>query len=117
MKSFPDNWRVHDGRDPEKEARRLKKRFQGISRRYERTMALRRHSRWLKICIGAALLAFALTWSLMGLSSWPPLTTLKHLAAFTNCDMAHALGVAPVYRGQPGYWERHDEDGNGRTCE
>ncbi len=117
MKSLPESWRIYEGRDPDKEARQLKKRFRDISRRYERALAFRRYVKWLKLCIGAALLAFAFTWGLIGFSPWPPLTTLKHFVAFTTCDMARAVGLAPAYRGQPGYWERHDANGDGRACE
>jgi hypothetical protein len=117
MKSLPQNWRVRDGRDPEQEAHRLRKRFRQISRRYDRSMKLRRYLRSLKLLFGAVLLALALTWGLMSFSPWPLLTTLKHLAAFPNCTAARAVGLAPAYQGQPGYWQWNDEDRNGRACE
>lgn len=37
--------------------------------------------------------------------------------AFRNCAEARAAGVAPVYRGQPGYGEHLDRDGDGVGCE
>jgi len=117
MKSLPRSWRVYEGRDPDREARRLKKRFRDISRRYERALAFRRSIKWLKLCLGTALLAVVLTWASLRFGPWPPLETLKHLVALPSCGMADAVGLAPAYRGQPGYWQHHDDDGNGRTCE
>lgn len=51
------------------------------------------------------------------LSPWPPLTTLRHLAAAPNCDAARAVGLAPANRGEPGYWLKHDADRDGIACE
>jgi hypothetical protein len=45
------------------------------------------------------------------------MTTLKHIASFPNCDAARAVGLAPSKKGQPGYWNRHDRDGDGIACE
>jgi len=36
---------------------------------------------------------------------------------FANCDAARAAGAAPVHRGDPGYSERLDRDGDGTGCE
>jgi hypothetical protein len=63
--------------------------------------------------IGAGAFYFALT----SLSPWPPLLTLRHFAAFPTCNAARAVGLAPAYRGQPGYWSVHDEDDDGEACE
>ena len=54
---------------------------------------------------------------LLNLSPWPPLLTLKHLAALPSCATARAVGLAPAMHGEPGYWTIHDEDGDGRACE
>jgi len=54
---------------------------------------------------------------LVALSPWPPLLTLKHFAALPSCKLANAVGLAPAYKGQPGYWPAHDEDGDGKACE
>jgi hypothetical protein len=51
------------------------------------------------------------------LSPWPPVATLKHIAAFPNCDAARELGLAPARRGDPGYWDKHDRDMDGVACE
>ncbi len=117
MKTLPRGWFVHEGRDPEREAQRLKRRFQAVSRRHARAVRWRRLVRraCLPVLLGAG--AFLLTWSLMSWSPWPPLATLQHLAAFPNCQAARMAGLAPAYAGQPGYYRRHDADGDGRSCE
>jgi endonuclease YncB( thermonuclease family) len=38
-------------------------------------------------------------------------------SAFRNCAAARAAGVAPLYRGQPGYGAHMDSDGDGIACE
>ena len=36
---------------------------------------------------------------------------------YPGCNAARAAGVAPIYRGQPGYREEMDGDGDGIACE
>lgn len=36
---------------------------------------------------------------------------------YRNCDAARAAGVAPIYRGEPGYREGMDGDNDGIACE
>ena len=36
---------------------------------------------------------------------------------YKNCKEARAAGVAPIYRGQPGYAKHLDRDGDGIACE
>jgi hypothetical protein len=36
---------------------------------------------------------------------------------FANCTQARAAGAAPVYRGDPGYADKLDRDGDGVGCE
>jgi len=50
----------------------------------------------------------------------PPPTTPAPTAAsvyYANCAQAKAAGAAPLYRGQPGYREALDRDGDGIACE
>ncbi|MEU6586853.1 excalibur calcium-binding domain-containing protein [Nocardia sp. NPDC046763] len=35
---------------------------------------------------------------------------------YENCDQARAAGVAPLFRGQPGYSPHLDPDGTGMAC-
>jgi hypothetical protein len=36
---------------------------------------------------------------------------------YPGCNAARAAGAAPIYRGQPGYREEMDGDGDGIACE
>jgi len=65
-----------------------------------------------KIAALAAIVAFAVVWGL-GSSPWPVMTTLRHIASAPNCGFARLVGLAPARRGEPGYWKRHDRDGDG----
>lgn len=38
-------------------------------------------------------------------------------AFYKNCSAARAAGAAPIYRGQPGYRDKLDRDGDGIACE
>jgi hypothetical protein len=48
MKAWPNGWRVHHGRDLEKELRRVKSGFQRVSRRADHARRLRRFYRWAR---------------------------------------------------------------------
>ena len=78
---------------------------------------LRRLYRLTGRLVLTAIGAGAVSFGLLNLSPWPPLLTLKHLAALPNCNAARAVGLAPANRGQPGYWPSHDRDGDGKACE
>ena len=69
-----------------------------------------------KIAALAAIVAFAVVWGL-GSSPWPVMTTLRHIASAPNCGFARLVRLAPARRGEPGYWKRHDRDGDGIACE
>jgi hypothetical protein len=96
------------GRDRDAELRKLQSRFRAIAERYDRSQKfprfLRRSSRWAATPI-------------LNFSPWPPLVTLRHIAAVPNCAAARAVGLAPARRGEPGYWPSHDADNDGIACE
>ncbi|MCZ2806896.1 DUF1524 domain-containing protein [Modestobacter sp. VKM Ac-2983] len=48
-------------------------------------------------------------------SSAPPADPAA--APFTNCDAARAAGAAPLHRGDPGWSDAMDGDGDGTACE
>ena len=57
---------------------------------------------------------------LLGLKAytgWPLTVALKHLVAFTHCKSAEFVELSNAARGDPGYWERHDQDSDGVVCE
>jgi hypothetical protein len=110
------SWFVRRRGSPEEERLRdLQRRFRAVGARHDR--AKKRFYRLGTVAMLAAIGGFALCWGLLSLSPWPPMTTLKHIASFPNCDAARALGLTPSKRGQPGYWKRHDRDGDGIACE
>jgi len=64
---------------------------------------------------GAAVGSFALIWYLLS-SPWPLVLTLRHLAAYPNCEATEIVGLAPAKKGNPGYWSHNDADGDGVAC-
>ena len=113
----PEPWHVPHGRAPESELRRLNRRFRAISRTLDRAQAFRRLDRWSATLACIVIGGIALFWGALSLSPWPPIATLRHVAAFPSCDAARALGMAPARSGDPGYWQRHDRDQDGISCE
>jgi hypothetical protein len=46
-----------------------------------------------------------------------PLSNGAGTISYRNCAEARAAGAAPIYRGQPGYADHLDRDGDGIACE
>lgn len=46
-----------------------------------------------------------------------PQTPSESGFSYRNCDEARAAGAAPIRRGEPGYGEHMDRDGDGIACE
>ncbi|MFL6763940.1 MAG: excalibur calcium-binding domain-containing protein [Sphingomicrobium sp.] len=42
---------------------------------------------------------------------------IEHTRYFASCNEARSAGVAPMFRGQPGYREELDGDGDDIACE
>jgi hypothetical protein len=109
------------GRDRDAELRKLQSRFRAIAERYDRSQKfprfLRCSSRWAATPILIGLAALNVYLALLNFSPWPPLVTLRHIAAVPNCAAARAVGLAPARRGEPGYWPSHDADNDGIACE
>jgi hypothetical protein len=125
MTKIPNPWSVQQRRDPEAELRRLKGRLQKVSNRYFRNLNRQNSYRFAALAILLAVGSFAATlgllvfkpWSALPPSSWTLATYGKHIAAFPNCSAARLVGLAPAYKGQPGYWPWHDRDKDGWACE
>jgi hypothetical protein len=107
---------VHPGPGPEKRLHDLQRRFRAVSAPDDRAIKLWRYYRSGTIAALVAIVAFTVVW-VLGSSPWPVTTTLRHIAAAPNCAFARLVGLAPARKGQPGYWERHDRDGDGIACE
>ncbi len=113
----PGPWRVVDGRDPEREASKLRQRFGRTTNRYLRRIKRRKRVallRRLALVFGAA---FVVSIGLFAMSPFTPAETIRHLGSFPNCDAARLMGLAPALRGEPGYWASHDADDDGVACE
>jgi Excalibur calcium-binding domain len=113
---LPDLNPIRPGPGPEERLRDLQRRFHSASKRDGRVNQLRRYYRSVKSAALAGIIAFAVVLTLAS-SPWPITTTLRHIASAPNCDFARLVGLAPARRGEPGYWERHDRDGDGIACE
>ena len=100
--------------DPEAKANALKRRFRSISRSYERSRAGRRILAKTARVAGIALLFVApLTAPIAVVAprlGWPFTIPARHFLAWPNCGVAREMGLAPTFRGGPGYWRHHDAD-------
>ena len=112
----PQPWGAHRSRHPDRQAQSLKARFQQVTRLIEKDKR-RGAYRWILTTVAFAVGVGAVYLALEASSQWPALTTLKHLLAAPNCTAARAVGLAPAYRGNPGYWAKHDADNDGIACE
>ncbi|MGI6854368.1 excalibur calcium-binding domain-containing protein [Mesorhizobium sp. 1B3] len=65
----------------------------------------------------AALLALIAYKPLTAVRIESPWEAVRHLASSPNCSAARLVGLAPAFRGQPGYWSSHDADKDGIACE
>ena len=90
-----------------------------LSRRQRLPAAwLRRHRHRVGMAAFAALALAALLYpAVQNFSRWPLTVELRHVAAAPNCTAARVMGLAPAYRGQPGYYPQHDRDRDGIACE
>lgn len=129
MKRSPEGRRVHNDSDPYEEFRRYKEfvaKHKRAQARGERKLRLIRYLRTGAVLVLALVGALALAWGLSALkahsvpphpSTWSVSIQGKHMAASQGCDSAHAVGLAPAFRGRPGYWPHLDRDNDGIACE
>lgn len=90
-------------------------------RRYRRAEKTR--ARWLSpgrivgLILWLPCVAFAVGISAyVRTSPFAPHEAVAHLIARGGCDAASFVGLAPAYRGEPGYHARNDPDGDGIAC-
>jgi hypothetical protein len=121
MKELPDGESVDDSSAAYVDFRSYK----ALVARHKRAEKLRRYFRFTALTVLAAVGSFGLVWGMMMLKPWATLSSrpwsatmqASHIAAYPSCDAARAVGLAPSYKGQPGYWPQHDRDNDGVACE
>ena len=64
MPLLPENWRVHEGRDPDKELQQIQRRFEAIRRRADRRARMLKTLREARAQLLTASLVFAATFVL-----------------------------------------------------
>ncbi|ANY77488.1 hypothetical protein BB934_03995 [Microvirga ossetica] len=122
MKSKPKGWHVYTGRAPAIEVQKLKRRFQAVSDRSFSRRGARKFKRrsWDRIIVIAGLAAVATyilyTWAWRS-NLWPSEQVRLQAAYITDCTSARRMGIAPLYKGFPGYRASLDRDGDGIACE
>jgi hypothetical protein len=105
-------------RRPEVEADRIRGGLARVSYSLDRRSGRRRfRARWFSRLALALLIAGIAYFVMLNFSPWSPWATVKHILAFPNCSATRALGLAPAFKGSPGYWPQHDRDNDGIACE
>jgi hypothetical protein len=115
--AMPLQWRAGPESEPEERLRRLQSRFRKASSRIELASKLRRLRRAAWTWGPTAITMLAIAIAVVGLVPLPTLVSIRHLAAFPSCAAARAVGFDKPRRGEPGYWQRNDEDRDGVACE
>ncbi|MGN3974948.1 excalibur calcium-binding domain-containing protein [Tsuneonella sp. SYSU-LHT278] len=69
-----------------------------------------------------ALIAFAGVWFLYPrvqtmMMSAEEIAAIENSVTYSGCNEVRALGKDPIYRGEPGYRDTMDGDGDGIACE
>lgn len=86
----------------------------------------RKPGSFLKTVLVLSGIAFIVTWQatpvVQGLYQHVTMTpeeiaAVEQSTYYSGCNDARARGAAPIYRGQPGYREGMDGDGDGVACE
>lgn len=122
MREIPERSSRYGRRDPEVEAQKLKRRFQAVSNRSFSRRGPRKFKRgpWDRIIIVAGLAAVVtyVLYSWVWKSNlWPSEQVRSQAAYISDCASARRMGIAPLYKGFPGYRASLDRDGDGIACE
>ena len=96
-----------------KKSRFRERPFETLSQRIERANRLRDFLIFIGL-IGALCVTIYFGAVYKG---WTFSQTARHIAAFPDFSTARMLGLAPAKRDLPGYYWRHDADGDGVACE
>jgi hypothetical protein len=122
MRGIPERPSHYGSRNPEAEAQKLKRRFQAVSNRNFSSRGPRRSIRrsWDRIIVlaGAAAVATYLLYTWVWNSNlWPSTQVRFHASYIRDCASARSMGIAPLYKGFPGYRLDLDRDRDGIACE
>lgn len=116
-----DRLRLQSWRDPERQLRRVQRQFWATPQQSLRIKPRRERHRPLNVAVTSALAAGVLYLGVSYADPSLPGAALDHvsnsLTYYANCDAARAAGVAPIYRGEPGYRSQLDRDDDGIACE
>jgi hypothetical protein len=110
-------WHIHHAGNSRRDWRNLNRRFQVPAGWHFRAGKLRYWYRSPSMVVIVALGAFGICSWLLNVSPSTPKTTPLHVGYVRNCAAARAMGIAPIYRGQPGYAPHLDRDDDGIACE
>lgn len=125
MARLPKEWRVYGRGDPDGEVRRSKALVEH-HKTPETRLRLIRHVRrslpqivlWGLIVVGFGAIGLRMqNLDPLHPSTWPVEIEAKHRVAGLSCEAAHVVGLAPSFRGYPGYWRHLDRDNDGIACE
>lgn len=120
MTTAPNGWFVREGRGPERDF--IQEQFDAISCREK----FYRDKRYRNRLTSLILLLLLLVLMAIGERTFFPRSSSIAGSAievvpteiyYRNCAAARAAGVAPIYRGEPGYESRLDADSDGIACE
>ena len=113
----PRPWGADHLSDPDQRADALKAKFRRVTRRSERAHAIRKARPWIALALLSLAAGGVSLFYWHANAKWTAGETLRHLLAAPNCASTRAVGLAPAYKGQPGYWPKHDADKDGIACE
>lgn len=79
---------------------------------------------WARVLVGCVTLLFVGAWAAPDVADAPKTRTPQEApvddtdeVVYRNCEEAREAGAAPLYRGQHGYAQHLDRDGDGIACE
>src|SRR5690606_28835395 len=103
--------------DPDAALKTLQGRFRSLNKKYDRKQSVRTvaRSHGRKLIFGCLCTCVLIIYFYK--SPWDFKTTWRHLAAMPNCSFARGVGLSDIKVGEPGYYKRHDRDGDGIACE
>ncbi len=116
MDRFRRRMETKAAREAERLAR-IQRRFGNVHRAHNRGVALRRGGRFARNAAPLFLVVLAAIFVAFAVSPFPPLESVRHLAAAPTCSASRAVGLDAARRGAPGYWTWNDQDHDGTACE